>query len=200
MKTLLRPFDLQGLVFGVVMTSLGVLFLKSAGFVTGQLAGLAILLSYVTSLGFGPLYLLISFPFFILAWVRKGPVFTVRTIAVVAGISLLSPYLATLIHFDRLNPVAAAVLAGACTGVGLVAVFRHNASAGGATILALIIEQRTGFKAGWFQLAVDAAIFAGAAFVLAPQQWFLSLLGAVVMNLIIAWNFNIRQVSTGSPV
>ncbi|MCV6585798.1 MAG: YitT family protein [Marinibacterium sp.] len=199
MKSWLTFFDLQGLVFGIVMTSLGVLFLKSAGFVTGQLAGLSLLLSYVTPYGFGLLYTLVSLPFFVLAWVRRGPVFTLRTVAVVLGISLFAPFLATLVSFDRLDPVAAAVLAGACSGVGLVAIFRHNASAGGATILAIVIEERTGLRAGWVQLMVDVAIFAGAAFVLSPMQLGLSFLGAVIMNLIIAWNFNVGQVATGEP-
>jgi len=39
--------DVQGLIFGIVLTTLGVFFIQSAGLVTGQTAGLALLLSYL---------------------------------------------------------------------------------------------------------------------------------------------------------
>lgn len=199
MRSFLNLFDVQGLVFGVLMTSLGVVFLKAAGLVTGQTAGLALLLSYVLPLGFGPLFFLIGIPFLVLAWTKRGGVFALRTVLVVVGISGLSQFLPQYLQFSMLHPVLASVLGGACSGAGLIAIFRHNASAGGMTILAIIIEQRTGFKAGWFQLAVDAAVFAAAAFVLSPAQLIYSLIGALITNLIIVWNFDVAQSGTGRP-
>ncbi len=148
MKLQLSAFDIQGLAFGIVMTSLSVVFLKAAGLVTGQTAGIALLLSYVLPLDFGPLFFLIGIPFLILAWVKRGPVFAMRTVIVVAGISVVSQVLGRIVLFERLDAPVAAILGGACSGVGLVAIFRHNASAGGMTILGIILEQKTGFKAG----------------------------------------------------
>ncbi|MCA0873833.1 YitT family protein [Seohaeicola saemankumensis] len=199
MKLQLSIFDIQGLAFGIVMTSLSVVFLKAAGLVTGQTAGIALLLSYVLPLDFGPLFFLIGIPFLILAWVKRGPVFAMRTVIVVAGISVVSQVLGRLVLFERLDAPVAAVLGGACSGVGLVAIFRHNASAGGMTILGIILEQKTGFKAGWFQLAVDAAVFLAAAFVLSPAQLGYSFLGALITNLAIVWNFDVAQSKTGRP-
>ena len=95
-KPLLSAFDLQGLVFGVVMCSLGVVFLKAAGLVTGQTAGIALLLSYVLPLGFGPLFFMIGIPFLILAWSKRGAVFALRTVMVVLGISAGAQILACL--------------------------------------------------------------------------------------------------------
>ena len=199
MKLQLSVFDIQGLAFGIVMTSLSVVFLKAAGLVTGQTAGIALLLSYVLPLDFGPLFFLIGIPFLILAWVKRGPVFALRTVIVVAGISVVSQLLGRLVLFERLDAPVAAILGGACSGVGLVAIFRHNASAGGMTILGIILEQKTGFKAGWFQLAVDAAVFLAAAFVLSPAQLGYSFLGALITNLAIVWNFDVAQSKTGRP-
>ncbi len=56
MNRLISFHDLQGLVFGVLMTSLGVVFLEAVGLVTGQTAGLALLLSYLLPFGFGPVF------------------------------------------------------------------------------------------------------------------------------------------------
>ncbi len=199
MSVRMSVFDVQGLAFGIVMTSLSVVFLKAAGLVTGQTAGLALLLSYVLPIGFGPLFFLIGIPFLILAWAKRGPVFAIRTIVVVIGISTLSQLLGKIVIFERLDPLVAAVLGGACSGMGLIAIFRHNASAGGMTILGIILEHRTGLKAGWFQLSVDVMVFLASAFVLSPSQLLYSFLGAVITNMAIVWNFDVAQSGTGRP-
>ncbi|ABF63017.1 protein of unknown function DUF161 [Ruegeria sp. TM1040] len=198
-KPLLTLFDLQGLVFGVLMCSLGVVFLKAAGLVTGQTAGIALLLSYVLPLGFGPLFFMIGLPFLVLAWVKRGAVFALRTVLVVLGISAGAQILPLYLSFDTLHIGIAALLGGACSGAGLIAIFRHNASAGGMTILGIIIEHRTGFKAGWFQLGVDACVFAVSALVLSPEQLIYSFVGAMFTNLCIVWNFDVAQSGTGRP-
>lgn len=198
-KPLLTLFDLQGLVFGVLMCSLGVVFLKAAGLVTGQTAGIALLLSYVLPLGFGPLFFMIGLPFLVLAWVKRGAVFALRTVLVVLGISAGAQILPMYLSFDTLHIGIAALLGGACSGAGLIAIFRHNASAGGMTILGIIIEHRTGFKAGWFQLGVDAGVFAVSALVLSPEQLIYSFVGAMFTNLCIVWNFDVAQSGTGRP-
>lgn len=191
MKAPIPFYDLQGFAFGILMASLGVLFLKAAG--------LAVLLSYVTQLGFGLLFMAISAPFMLLAWTRRGPAFTLRTLAAVAGISLLAPWLSEMIRFGALPTVLAAILAGSTARVGLVALFRHNASAGGMAVLALVVEQRTGLRAGWFMMGFDALIFLSAAFVLPPDKVLASLLGVAVLNAIIAWNFRIAQAGAAKP-
>ena len=199
MRRSFTTFDIQGLAFGIVMTSLSVVFLKAGGLVTGQTAGMALLLSYVLPLGFGPLFFMIGVPFLILAWLKRGADFAIRTILVVAGISTLSQYLGQIVLFERLDTWGAALLGGMCSGMGLIAIFRHNASAGGMTILGIILEHRTGFKAGWFQLAVDACVFLAAAFVLSPGQLVFSFIGAMITNLAIVWNFEVAQSVTGRP-
>ena len=199
MRRSFSTFDIQGLAFGIVMTSLSVVFLKAGGLVTGQTAGIALLLSYVLPLGFGPLFFGIGVPFLILAWLRRGAEFALRTVCVVVGISTLSQYLGQIVLFERLDTWVAAVLGGACSGMGLIAIFRHNASAGGMTILGIILEHKTGFKAGWFQLGVDACVFFAAAFVLSPTQLVFSFLGAMITNLAIVWNFEVAQSVTGRP-
>lgn len=198
-RKLMTFYDFQGLCFGILMASLGVVFLKAAGLVTGQTAGLSVLLSYVSPFRFGEIFFVISLPFFVLSWIKRGPVFTFRTLFAVAGISLTTPFLSTLVIFAHLDPLVAAILAGACSGVGLIALFRHNASAGGLGILALIVEQKTGFKTGWFQMAFDACVFFAACFVLPLTHVFYSFIGAALVNAIIAWNFRIDQARSEPP-
>ncbi len=192
-------FDLQGLAIGIVLCTLGIVFLKSAELVTGQAAGLALLLSYVLPFDFGTLFFAVGTPFLILAWSRRGGIFTLRTLVVVIGISLGTGFLEQLLAIDHPHPVVAGVLGGVCLGMGVLATFRHNASAGGLSILSLVVEQKTGIKAGVVQLIVDVMIFLAAALVLAPGAVIYSFVAAALMNLVIIWNFDIRQARSGSP-
>ncbi|NDV99941.1 YitT family protein [Salipiger sp. PrR002] len=191
-------YDAQGLAFGILMASLGVVLLKACGLITGQTAGASVLLSYLLPVDFGVIFLVVSLPFLWLSWKRRGKVFTLRTLVAVVGISVTTPLLESWISFERLPPLLAAILAGATAGAGLIALFRHNASAGGLGVLALIVEERTGFRTGWFQMCFDAVVFGVALFVLPLDLILYSALGAAVLNAVIAWNFRIHQ-SGASP-
>ena len=183
--------DVQGICFGIVMLSLGVVFLKACGLVTGQLAGLAVLISFIGPLPFGAVFFALNLPFYALSWKKRGPGFTLRTLVSVAGISVLTPLFGRMIAFEAIPVPLGALLAGCCSAIGLIALFRHKASAGGVGILALWLEETRGIKAGWVQMGFDAGVFLLAALVLPVHQLFWSLAGAVVLNLLIAWNFRL---------
>lgn len=193
MKSPISFYDAQGIVFGAFMLSLSVIFLKQTGLVTGQTAGLSLLLSYILPFSFGMIFVVVSLPFLWLSLVRRGRAFTLRTLFVVLCVSFGTPLLSEFIVIERVHPLFGAILAGACGGVGLIALFRHNASAGGLGVLALVVEEKTGFKTGWFQMCFDGVVFLAACFILEPDKILYSFVGAAVLNAIIAWNFKIGQ-------
>ncbi len=180
--------DAQGLFFGSAMAAFGVLILTHLGLVTGQTAGLAVLISYMTGWGFGPVFFVINLPFYWLGLRRMGWQFTLKTFAAVGLLSLFTIYMPQYLRLDYLHPVPGAVLFGMVTGAGLLALFRHGASLGGVGIVALYLQDKTGFRAGWTQLLFDAGVFALAFTVIAPGLVLYSMLGALVVNLVIAIN------------
>ena len=180
--------DVQGLVFGAVMCAFGVLILTGAGLVTGQTAGLAVLVAYVTGYSFGLVFFAINIPFYAMAWWRLGREFTFKTFVSVALISAISLVIEDLVQVDPAHPAVAAVLFGLIAGAGLLAIFRHRASLGGVGIVAYDLQERFGWPAGWVQLAFDLALFAVALLVLDPDLVLWSLLGAAVLNAIVAIN------------
>ena len=180
--------DAQGIAFGVSMASFGVLILTHLGFVTGQTAGLAILISYATGWGFGPVFFAVNLPFYWLGYKRMGLRFMIKTFVAVASLSVLTTILPSNIVFATLTPAVGAILFGFVTGAALMALFRHGSSLGGIGILALYIQEKTGFRAGWSQLLFDAVLFIAALGLRDLPTVAYSFLGALVVNLVIAIN------------
>ncbi len=75
--------DAQGIAYGSFMAAVGVQLLTHLGFVTGQTAGLAILISYATGWGFGPVFFAVNLPFYWLGYKRLGPAFMVKSLIAV---------------------------------------------------------------------------------------------------------------------
>lgn len=180
--------DALALVLGTALCALGVQLLTADGLITGQTAGLGVLLSYVTGWSFGVWFFVLNLPFYILGWFRMGPAFVVKTLVAVTLVSLFSTLLPSVLTIVSLSPWVAAVLSGAVIGMGLIVLFRHGASLGGVGILALWLQERIGVQAGWVQLGFDAVLFGAALLVLDPRLVAASLLGAVAVNLIVAVN------------
>ncbi len=180
--------DAVGLATGVILVAVGVHLFTAAGLVTGQTAGLALLIDYATPLDFGTAFFLVNLPFYGLAVSRMGWTFTLKTLGAVTALSVLTWAAPTLLPLGRLDPVGAAVAASVATSVGLIVLFRHRASLGGVGVLALYLQEKTGFRAGWTQMAVDAAIFAAAFLLIDWRLVLVSALGAAILNYTIALN------------
>jgi uncharacterized membrane-anchored protein YitT (DUF2179 family) len=180
--------DAQGIAYGSGMAAVGIVILTHLGLVTGQTAGLAILISYMTGWSFGAVFFAVNLPFYWLGYRRMGKMFVLKTFAAVAILSLLAQLLPRYISFATLDPVVGAILFGAITGSALLALFRHGASLGGIGIVALYLQDKTGFRAGWTQLIFDVCLFALALTVRDVPTVAVSALGAVVINLVIAVN------------
>ncbi len=77
---------------------------------------------------------------------------------------------------------------GGLIGLGMLILFRHRAGLGGFNIVAVYLQDRYGLRAGYFQLGVDVLILCAALLILPMAQVALSLVGAAVLNLVIAIN------------
>jgi len=180
--------DVQGLSLGIFLCGFGLHFLTSAGLMTGQTAGIAVILSYAMGWSFGVTFFVINLPFYFLAYRRLGLEFTVKSLISVTLLSVVTEVLPLGMTLEALHPGLAAIAFGACAGIGLLAMFRHNGSMGGLGVVALLVQDTTGFRAGYVQLLTDAVIFALAALIFPLQAILWSLLGAVILNLTIAVN------------
>ncbi|WP_328829659.1 YitT family protein [Nocardioides acrostichi] len=180
--------DVLGVLIGTYVVSFGVAVLGGAGAVTGGTAGLSLLVAYVLDVPFGPVFALVNLPFFVLAWFRKGTSFTVRSavsVALVSGFATLHDHLLTL---PDLAPLYAVLTADLLIGIGLLIVFRHGSSLGGFNVVALLAQERFGWRAGYVQMGMDVVVVLAAFAVAAPLIVLVSALGALVLNQVLALN------------
>lgn len=183
------PFeDAQALVTATLLVALGIAMYRQSGLLTGGTAGIAFLIHYATGWRFGAVFFVVNLPFLWLAVSALGWRFTLKTLAAVALLSLFTELTPLLLHFDRLQPLYAAVIGGILIGVGLLMLFRHHASLGGINVLVLWLQQHHGMRAGTVQMAIDALIVAAALFIVDGKLVAISVVGAIALNLVVAIN------------
>jgi uncharacterized membrane-anchored protein YitT (DUF2179 family) len=180
--------DVFAILIGTSMVALGITLFSKATLITGSTAGIALLLQYGTGIQFGLLFFAINVPFYILAALRMGLPFTVKTIGSVALVSVFTAMFPLWLDISAIEPLFAAPMGGTLIGLGMLSLFRHRASVGGVSILSLYLQDKFGIRAGWLQLGIDAVILVAAFFVVPPDRAVLSLVGALVLNLIVGLN------------
>lgn len=180
--------DAQGIVVGATMVALSVQFLSASNLLTGQIAGLSLLGSYVSDWSFGVVFFVLNLPFYLVGLKQIGLTFTLKTFCAVGLLSLITEFMPQFVTLETVHPSIAAALAGILAGVGLLSLFRHGATLGGVGIVALWLQDARGIQAGNTQLAFDAFVFGLAFFILPTNIVLWSLMGAVILNLIVTVN------------
>lgn len=180
--------DILAFVTGTLLVSLGIVFFKEAGLLTGGTAGAALLIAQITHFPFGAVFFTLNLPFYWLAYRHMGLQFTFKTVLAVTLVSGITEWLPRFMVFETLYPVFGGITGGFLLGVGMLILFRHKASLGGFNILALFLQERFGKNAGKFQLALDCTILFASFFIVSGNAIVFSILGAICLNLSIALN------------
>lgn len=180
--------DSFGILTGTLVASIGVSLLHAAGAVTGGTVGLGLLVSYATGAGFAWVYIALNLPFLALAWWKRGRSFAVRTIISVLALSALTSLNSVMFAGLSLHPLYGVLVGNVLCGVGMLMLFRHNASLGGLNTLAMLAQEYWGLRAGWVQMVLDASIVL-LSLTVAPL-WLvgISAVGAVLLNLVLVVN------------
>jgi uncharacterized membrane-anchored protein YitT (DUF2179 family) len=180
--------DLQAIFTGTLLAAIGVTILSKAGLVTGGLVGVALFLHQLTGIAFGLLFAAINLPFYVLAVRKKGWGFTIKTLGSVLLLSAFCEAIPSLFRFGEIQMMFAAVSGGLLAGVGLLILFRHNASLGGFNILCLYLQETFGLRAGFTQLTLDCLVLLLCALITGLYTAAISLIATVILNLTLANN------------
>lgn len=180
--------DVLALLIGTLVVSFGVNLLRQGGALTGGTAGLAFLAHYATGVRFGVAFFLINVPFYWLAYRHLGKAMVLKTFCAVGLVSFFAEMHTVFIHVERIDPFYAALFGNAVLGLGFIVLFRHRASLGGTSILALYLQEHHGIRAGKVQLVIDLLILAASSALVSVPLLAASVAGAVVLNTIVAMN------------
>lgn len=181
--------DVYGMFVGVLFAATGILLLQAAGLITGGVAGIALLASYMTGQSVGLLFLLINVPFFLFGYLFMGARFTIKSLigsALIMALLKLIPNGLTIGHVD---PMVAALGGGTFCGMGILAMARHGAGLGGTGIFTLWMQKRYAINAGRVQVMIDSVILMVALTMVEPERVGWSALSAIAMSsMVMAWH------------
>lgn len=146
------------MMFGCIITSLGLYILKSSSIVTGGTAGLALSVSYMIPISFSILFTLINIPFYILAYFKMGRKFTFSTILAVSFVTVFSYFIPMVLPPFALYPLLGSVIGGFIIGIGTIILFMNGSSLGGAQILSITLQKQFNWNMGKTNFVFDTIV------------------------------------------
>ena len=180
--------DVHALLIGTSFIAVGLTLLKTAGLVTGGIAGIALIVSYLGGWPVGVVFFVLNLPFYIFAQRALGWTFAFKTLAVNVALTSLTLALPHWLKLKGVDPIFAAVFGGTIIGMGILALARHRASVGGSGVLGLWLQEKHGISAGKVQMGTDVLVVGAAFMVVSLDKLLLSILSAVALSIVIIAN------------
>lgn len=181
--------DLYGIAAGMSFVVTGVVLLRAAGLVTGGVAGIALLVSYLLRLPVGTIFTMINVPFFVFAYFVMGARFAAKSTVASFGITLLLFFMPQALHISFVNPLFAALVGGTLLGMGILALARHGAGVGGTGVVTLWLQREYGVNAGISQACIDLMILLTSTLAIQIETVFWSAVSAIAMSaMVVAWH------------
>lgn len=147
-KLLIKKYTLEAIliVLGTLTMAMGTsLFLLPNQLSSGGFTGIATIAYYLFHWKMGTVILLLNIPFFIIAFIRIGKEFVIKSIL---GTILLSFFIDLLDKYQAITTdrVLACIYGGILIGLGTSLILRATASTGGSDLVSYIIKS---FRPGW---------------------------------------------------
>jgi uncharacterized membrane-anchored protein YitT (DUF2179 family) len=144
-----------------------VVFLSPNHIVTGGPPGIAIILFYSMGIAKGATILVVNVALMLLGVRKLGAAFIARTCYVFTATAAFTELLTHLMHHPAVTgaPLLNALYGGVLVGVGIGLAFRGGASAGGWSLLAQLIAERTRLGVGQCIFLLDSCVLTASAIV-----------------------------------
>lgn len=170
---------------GVIIVALGLeYFLFPNGIAAGGVSGLALVLNNMFGLEPSLLVLIFNVILFILAFFFIGGSFGAKSIYASTMLSVVMWIIENFIKPQGLtdNLVLASVFGAACIAIGTAIVFNQEASTGGTTIIAKIINKYTFLPVGQGLLLADCTVTILAIYSFGVEKGLFGLLSAILVG------------------
>lgn len=148
------------LLGGIILSTGVTLFLVPNLIVAGGTPGIAILINYFTQYPLGIIMFFINLPMILISMKFINKAYAFRTIFSICITSFSVDFIRLTLGLEGfvINPILASIFAGILVGFGLGFIIEGNASAGGPSVIAKLISQKTKFKESKIVILLDALI------------------------------------------
>ena len=147
----------------------------------GGVAGISLILHYLTNIPMSYLYLTINLPLLVISWKFLGKDFSIKTIY---GTFTLSFFIQFFSYFRTPIPdfLLASLFGGALVGISLGIIFISGGSSGGTDIIAKLIHRYFGVPIGKTLLILDFIILSFVAFLFGQLIFMYTLIAVTVTS------------------
>ncbi|MBU5592253.1 YitT family protein [Clostridium sp. MSJ-4] len=126
---------------------------------SGGVAGIALILQYISSIPSGYWVFIINIPVFIIGYKLVNKEFVFLSFIGMMSMSLFLVLTKDIVGFLKLDDIVLSTLMGAVlSGVGMGLIFKEGASQGGTDIVAIILRRRNGTKMSTLYFALNGII------------------------------------------
>ena len=149
-------------IMGSLIYSVGVnLFIIPHKLLSGGVAGIALILQYLTGIQSGYLVILINIPIFLIGIRAIDKEFGIFSFIGMASMSLSLIFTRNLHNFYYVpDPLISSLCGGLLTGLGAGIIFKSRASQGGTDIIAVVVKKKYGMSIGRIAFMINAVIVA----------------------------------------
>lgn len=161
-------------ILGAFFYAAGInLFVVPAGLYTGGLVGISQVIRTILTAGLGMdfgsfdvaglIYYIINIPIFIIAFTRMGRKFFLKTLVTVTAITFFMSVIPARVIVEDI--MAACVVGGIVSGVGIGIVLRTGASSGGMDVIGVLLTRwKRDFSVGKVNLLVNLILYGACLF------------------------------------
>lgn len=148
------------IVVGSLIYSIGVnIFIIPHKFLSGGVAGIAIILQYLTTMPSGYSVILINIPIFLIGIRAIDKEFGIFSFIGMAAMSLSLIFTRNLHNlYYMTDPLLSALCGGILTGLGAGIIFKNRASQGGTDIIAVVVKKKYGMSIGRIAFMINVVI------------------------------------------
>ena len=142
MKTMIKKYiiEILGITIGAILMSIGISqFLLPNKLSTGGFSGLSTIAFYLFKWPMGRTILLLNIPCFIVAFIRIGKEFVIKSIIGTIFLSFFIDFFGRFSAWTN-DRVLACIYGGVLIGIGTAIILRSNGSTGGSDLVSVIIK------------------------------------------------------------
>ena len=161
MELIKRNYTRIGFILlGSLVYSIGVnVFLIPHKLLSGGVAGISILIQYITGISSGYFVILLNIPIFIIGIKAIDKEFGIMSFIGMSSMSLFLILTKNFHSFYTMNdPLLSCICGGIITGLGSGIIFKNRASEGGTDIISVILKKKYGMSIGSISFIINTFI------------------------------------------